>query len=217
MTWSSGTLSVLLHALKRPRQSSIDSLGYFGGWHDMRAYIALACLRCPFASSPSGAISSYCAMPSPSGRSSGLSANDELPLPASSTILNSRRAVRRMVSLMSRKLCSLLPGTSTMMSSSRVVTAASRRPSSSTRRDTVSLACATARSRICDSTSERILKVTSSSAGPWLIASSARNFFVKRSSILALSALSLETSGGRSRPRARRRGPSRRASTAPRA
>ena len=78
-----------------------------------------------------------------------------------------------------------------MMSSSRVVTAASRRPSSSTRRDTVSLACATARSRICDSISARILKVISSSPGPCVSASSPRNDLVKRSSIFALSAGSL--------------------------
>ena len=52
-----------------------------------------------------------------------------------------------------------------MMSSSRDGDRASRRPSSSTRRLTVSLAWVTAPSRMCDSTSGRILKVTAPFCG----------------------------------------------------
>jgi hypothetical protein len=149
---------------------------------------------CPLPSTPSGAPSVYWAIPSSDGMLSALSAGGPktFSLPPSSSILNSRRAVLRMISLIWLKLASSLPGTSTMMSSSRVVTAASRRPSSSTRRLTVSFACATARSRICDSTSPRILNVTSFGWGPGVCPSSLVNSFVKRSSIFDLSAGSLK-------------------------
>ncbi len=66
----------------------------------------------PPAFRPLGATSVYCAMPSPSGRSSALSAGGPKIFAefASSSILNSRRAVLRMVSLMSLKLRSSVPG-----------------------------------------------------------------------------------------------------------
>jgi hypothetical protein len=112
----------------------------------------------------------------------------------SSTSLNSRRAVLLMISRISAKVFSSWPGTSMMMSSSRTVTAASRRPSSSTRRPMVSLAWLTARSRMLVSTSVLILKTTLWGSVPGERTISPLNFWVTAPSSLEMSAASLKCS-----------------------
>jgi len=126
----------------------------------------------------------------PSGKLSGVAdlAIGPKKSVSSSSSLNSRRAVCPMMSRMFLKLVSSEPGTSTMMSSSRVETLASRSPSSSMRRWTMSFAWPTARSRICVSTDSLMRK--SNVRPSWLRenARSPRNSSRKRASTLSASA-----------------------------